>query len=64
MIFEVFNLVGNVPLLIEILKITANAELIICFDVFNILIGQGWVVQKLVNFNPGLSETSRSNFFF
>ena len=25
---------------------------------------QGWVVQKLVNFNPGLSENSRSNFFF
>ena len=25
---------------------------------------QGWVVQKLVNFNPGLRENSRSNFFF
>ena len=25
---------------------------------------QGWVVQKLVNFNPGLNENSRSNFFF
>ena len=27
-------------------------------------VGLGWVVQKLVNFNPGLSENSRSNFFF
>ena len=24
---------------------------------------QGWVVQKLVNFNTELSENSRSNFF-
>ena len=24
----------------------------------------GWVVQKLVNFNPGLSKNSRCNFFF
>ena len=24
----------------------------------------GWVVQKLVNFNPGLSKSSRSIFFF
>ena len=24
----------------------------------------GWVVQKLVNFNPGLSKNSRSDFFF
>ena len=28
------------------------------------LVHLGRVVQKLVNFNPGLSENLRSNFFF
>ena len=38
------------------------------FEILNILIhsfgDKGWVVQKLVNFNPGVSENSMSNFFF
>ena len=32
------------------------------FHLKNVLLG--CVVQKLVNFNPGLSKNSRSNFFF
>ena len=39
-IFDVFNLSGKVPLLIDVLKIVASGELRIHLDDFKILMGK------------------------